>query len=47
MIGRWPALVRPGDSVISSYYYANESFRKVRAFGGKTFSDAGKSLPQI
>lgn len=43
---RWVAsMVRPGDSVISSYCYANESFRKVRAFGGKTFLDAGNSHP--
>jgi glycosyltransferase involved in cell wall biosynthesis len=38
-------MVRPGDSIISSYCYANESFRKVRALGGKTFLDAGNSHP--
>lgn len=43
---RWvTSMVRPGDSVISSYCYANESFGKVRAFGGKTFLDAGNSHP--
>ena len=43
---RWVAsMVRPGDSMISSYCYANESFRKVRALGGKTFLDAGNSHP--
>jgi glycosyltransferase involved in cell wall biosynthesis len=43
---RWVAsMVRPGDSIISSYCYANESFRKVRALGGKTFLDAGNSHP--
>jgi glycosyltransferase involved in cell wall biosynthesis len=33
----------PGDSLISSYGYANESFQFVRAHGGKTFVDAGNS----
>ncbi len=33
----------PGDHMISSYGYANESFRFVRAHGGKTFVDAGNS----
>jgi len=43
---RWVAsMVRPGDFMISSYCYANESFRKVRALGGKTFLDAGNSHP--
>ena len=43
---RWVAsMVRPGDSMISSYCYANESFRKVKALGGKTFLDAGNSHP--
>ena len=43
---RWVAsMVRPGDSIISSYCYANESFKKVRALGGKTFLDAGNSHP--
>jgi len=33
----------PGDHIISSYGYANESFRFVRAHGGKTFLEAGNS----
>ncbi len=35
----------PGDHIISSYGYANESFRWVRAHGGKTFLDGGNSHP--
>src|SRR5438132_6261880 len=33
----------PGDHIISSYGYANESFQFVRAQGGKTFLEAGNS----
>ena len=33
----------PGDHIISSYGYANECFRFIRAHGGKTFVDAGNS----
>jgi glycosyltransferase involved in cell wall biosynthesis len=33
----------PGDHVISTYGCANESFKFVRAHGGKTFVDAGNS----
>lgn len=33
----------PGDHIISSYGYANECFKFVRANGGKTFVDAGNS----
>ena len=33
----------PGDHIISSYGYANDSFKFVRARGGKTFVDAGNS----
>lgn len=33
----------PGDHIISSYGYVNESFKFVRANGGKTFVDAGNS----
>lgn len=33
----------PGDHIISSYGYVNESFRFIRAHGGKTFVDAGNS----
>jgi glycosyltransferase involved in cell wall biosynthesis len=35
--------ITPGDHIISSYGYANESFKSVRAHGGKTFMDAGNS----
>jgi glycosyltransferase involved in cell wall biosynthesis len=37
--------LRPGDHIISSYAYANESFKWVRAHGGKTFLDGGNSHP--
>jgi glycosyltransferase involved in cell wall biosynthesis len=37
--------LRPGDHIISSYAYANESFRWTRAQGGKTFLDGGNSHP--
>ena len=33
----------PGDHIISSYGYANESFKFARQHGGKTFVDAGNS----
>lgn len=33
----------PGDHMISSYGYANDCFRFIRANGGKTFVDAGNS----
>jgi glycosyltransferase involved in cell wall biosynthesis len=33
----------PGDHIISSYGYVNESFKFVRNHGGKTFVDAGNS----
>jgi len=35
----------PGDNIISSYAYANASFKWVRAHGGKTFLDGGNSHP--
>ncbi len=35
----------PGNHIISSYGYANGSFRWVRQHGGKTFVDAGNSHP--
>ena len=35
----------PGDNIISSYAYANESFKWVRKHGGKTFLDGGNSHP--
>ncbi|MCX6960708.1 MAG: glycosyltransferase family 4 protein [Verrucomicrobia bacterium] len=37
--------IRKGDSIISSYAYANNSFKKVRQLGGLTFLDAGNSHP--
>ena len=33
----------PGDHIISSYGYVNESFKFIRAHGGRTFVDAGNS----
>ena len=33
----------PGDHIISSYGYVNESFQFVREHGGRTFVDAGNS----
>ncbi|HSY74136.1 MAG TPA: glycosyltransferase [Dongiaceae bacterium] len=36
----------PGDHIISSYAYANESFKWVRAHGGKTLLDGGNSHPE-
>ena len=33
----------PGDHIISSYGYANASFRRTREHGGKTFLDGGNS----
>ena len=38
--------LQPGDHIISSYGYANESFRWIRSHGGKTFVDAGNSHPE-
>lgn len=35
-----------GDHIISSYGYANESFRWVRAHGGRTLLDGGNSHPE-
>ena len=37
--------LRPGGHIISSYAYANESFKWVRAHGGRTFLDGGNSHP--
>jgi glycosyltransferase involved in cell wall biosynthesis len=36
----------PGDHIISSYGYANDSFRWVRQNGGRTFLDGGNSHPE-
>lgn len=47
LFDRWVGLdVKPGDHVISSYGYANRSFKKARSGGGKTFVDAGNSHPE-
>ncbi|MDB6067193.1 MAG: hypothetical protein JWR26_3401 [Pedosphaera sp.] len=35
----------PGNHIISSYGYVNDSFRWVREHGGKTFLDGGNSHP--
>ena len=44
---RWVrTLLVPGDHIISSYGYANASFKWVRAHGGKTFLDGGNSHPE-
>jgi glycosyltransferase involved in cell wall biosynthesis len=48
LFDRWVRrLLRPGDHIISSYGYANECFKWVRAHGGKTFVDAGNSHPEL
>jgi glycosyltransferase involved in cell wall biosynthesis len=45
-LDRWAKKkLRPGNHIISSYAYANESFKWVRAHGGKTFLDGGNSHP--
>ncbi len=36
----------PGDHIISSFGYANESFKWVRRHGGKTILSAGNSHPE-
>ena len=47
LFDRWvTSLLQPGDFLMSSYGYANESFAWVRKHGGKTFLDAGNSHPQ-
>lgn len=38
--------LQPGDHLISSYGYANESFRWVRQHGGRTLLDGGNSHPE-
>ena len=44
---RWTrTLVEPGDHLISSFGFANDTFRDVRAHGGKTFYSAGNSHPE-
>jgi alpha-maltose-1-phosphate synthase len=43
---RWVrSQLSPGDHIISSYGYANECFKWIRAHGGQTFIDAGNSHP--
>ena len=47
LFDRWvKRMLEPGDHIISSYGYANESFKWVRAQGGKTFLDGGNSHPE-
>lgn len=47
LFDRWVrGMLQPGDHIISSYGYANECFKWVRARGGKTFVDAGNSHPE-
>ena len=36
----------PGNHIISSYGYVNDSFRWAREYGGKTFLDGGNSHPE-
>jgi glycosyltransferase involved in cell wall biosynthesis len=38
--------LQPGNHVISSYGYANDSFRFAREHGGKTFLEGGNSHPE-
>ncbi len=38
--------LRPGDHVVSSYGYANESFAFARDHGGRTILDGGNSHPE-
>lgn len=37
--------LKPGDHILSSYAYANASFKWVKRHGGKTFLDGGNSHP--
>jgi len=47
LFDRWvKRMLQPGDHIISSYGYANECFKWVRAHGGKTLIDAGNSHPE-
>lgn len=47
LFDRWAAgKLVPGDDVFSSYGYANESFRRAKASGGRTFLDGGNSHPE-
>ena len=47
LFDRWAERrLAPGDHVISSYGYANRTFRRARQAGGKTFLDAGNSHPR-
>ncbi len=44
---RWTkSLIQPGDHLISSFGFTNDSFRVVRSHGGKTFYSAGNSHPR-
>ena len=47
MLDNWVKLqLKPGDHILSSYAYANASFKWVRQHGGKTFLDGGNSHPE-
>ena len=47
LFDRWvKRMLQPGGHIISSYGYTNESFKWIRAHGGKTFVDAGNSHPE-
>ncbi|WP_338684440.1 glycosyltransferase family 4 protein [Haloferula helveola] len=39
--------LRDGDSIYSSYGYANTSFRRTKELGGNTFVDGGNSHPRL
>ncbi len=39
--------LQPGDHILSSFGYANDSFRRARELGGKTFLDGGNSHPKV
>lgn len=44
---RWvKGQLQPGNHIISSYGYTNDSFRWVREHGGRTFLDGGNSHPE-
>lgn len=47
MLDQWvKSKLQPGDNILSSYAYANASFKWVRQHGGKTFLDGGNSHPE-
>ena len=47
MLDHWvKRKLKPGDNILSSYGYANESFKWVKRNGGMTFLDGGNSHPE-